>query len=158
MLVVGKLILSVSGKREPLLVPLAGPYTVCMNSSLYSQLTASQPVKEEPVWELVRVVIMRDNGARPLNFKIPTPSDDNTFVGRIRFNRADGGEYWRPAHFELRENVGNAPAHLRVPLFDPYLVQWLGGWQIFAGWEISVEGGVTHEHRQLWAISRDICN
>ena len=81
-------------------------YTVCMNSSYRSQLTASQPVNQEPVWELVRVVIMRDNGARSLNFKVPAPNKDNTFVGRIRFNRADGCEYWPPAHFELRQNLG----------------------------------------------------
>lgn len=127
-----------------------------MNSNFHAQLLAGEPQKEEPTWELVRVVVMRDYGVRPSNFKVPTPTEDNTYVGRIRFCRADGAQFWRPAHFELRQNVGNAPAHLRPPLFDPYLVQWLGSWQIFAGWEIFSRGEVTCECRQLWAISREL--
>jgi hypothetical protein len=127
-----------------------------MNSVYPAQLATSQSDREEPTWELVRVVVMRDEGVRPPNFRMPVPTDDNTYIGRIRFNRADGCEYWRPAHFELRENAGNTPAQLRQPLFDPYLVQWLGQWQIFAGWEIHSSRDVTHESRQLWAISRSL--
>lgn len=99
---------------------------------------------------------MRDDGMRPPNFKTPAPVAGNTFVGRCRFVRADGGQFWRPAHFELRQDVCNAPASLRPPLFDPYLVYWTGQWQIFAGWEIEVRDGGTFENRQLWAISRDL--
>lgn len=127
-----------------------------MYSIKHSTPSIGPQVNLEPQWELVRVVVMRDEGARPPNFKVPMPADDNLFVGRIRYKRADGGEYWRLAHFELRQNVGNSPAHLRQPLFDPYLVQWLGQWQIFAGWEIHSRAGVTYESRQLWAISREL--
>jgi len=127
-----------------------------MFSILHSTPPIGPALGEEPAWELVRVVVMRDDGLRPPNFKEVAPTDDNSYVGRCRFNRADGGPYWRPAHFELRQNVGNSPAELLPPLFDPYLVKWLGSWQIFAGWVIVAKDGVTHEHRQLWAISRDL--
>jgi hypothetical protein len=127
---------------------------------MYGKLHSTPPigpeVQHEPQWELVRVVVMRDEGVRPANFKIPTPGDDNTYIGRCRFVRADGGKYWRPAHFELRQDVGNTPASLRPPLFDPYLVNWVGAWQIFAGWGIHTKGNKTFELRQLWAISRDL--
>lgn len=125
---------------------------------MYSKIHSTPPigpeVEDEPKWELVRVVVMRDEGLRPENFKVPEATDDNTFIGRCRFVRAEGGRYWRPAHFELRQDVGNTPASLRSPLFDPYLVKWVGPWQIFAGWEIYCQGDKTFEHRQLWAISR----
>lgn len=125
---------------------------------MYSKMHSTPPIgpegKVEPQWELVRVVVMRDEGVRPENFKVPVPTDDNSYVGRCRFVRADGGPYWRPAHLELRQNVGNTPASLRPPLFDPYLVNWIGAWQIFAGWEIQSQGARTLELRQLWAISR----
>jgi len=126
-----------------------------MNSIMHSTPPLNTE-QEEPKWELVRVVVMRDNGLRPVNFKVPVPTDDNTYIGRIRFFRADGSQFWRPAHFELRQDVGNTPASLRAPLFDPYLVSWFGSWQIFAGWEIAATRQETHEHRQLWAISRDL--
>jgi len=126
-----------------------------MNSTLHSTPALSQP-EQEPKWELVRVVVMRDNGLRPVNFKVPVPTDDNTYIGRCRFVRADGSQFWRPAHFELRQDTSITPASLRPPLFDPYLVSWVGSWQIFAGWEIASNSQETHEHRQLWAITRDL--
>lgn len=129
-------------------------YTVRMYSNFHAQLTAGQKIAEEPIWELVRVVVMRDRGLRPSNSKVPVPTNENTYVGRIRFHRADGTPHWRPAHFELREDAANSPAHLVRPLFDPYLVDWVGAWQIFSGWEIDSLSGVTYETRQLWAISR----
>jgi len=49
------------------------------------------------------------------------------------------GNSFASVHFELRQNLANSQAHLRPPLFDPYLVQWLGPWQLFAGWEIFTE-------------------
>lgn len=97
----------------------------------------------------------RSEYARKTSKKV-APNDYNTYVGRCRYQRADGSPYWRPAHFELPEDVGNLPAHLLPPLFNPYLVKWLGSWQIFAGWVIASKGDVTHEHRQLWAIARDL--
>lgn len=127
-----------------------------MYSKMHSTPDVGPEVKQEPQWELVHVVVMRDEGVRPANFKVPQPGEGNTYIGRCRFVRADGGQYWRPAHFELRQDVANTPASLRPPLFDPYLVNWVGAWQIFAGWEIHSKGGTTFELRQLWAISRDL--
>lgn len=127
-----------------------------MYSKKHSAPHIGTEVELEPRWELVRVVVMRDEGVRPENFKIPVPTDHNSYVGRCRFVRADGGKYWRPAHLELRQDVGNTPASLRPPLFDPYLVKWIGPWQIFAGWEIHNQSDVTLELRQLWAISRSV--
>jgi len=68
-------------------------YTVCMHSKIHSTPTIGPDVREEPAWELVRVVVMRDDGLRPPNFKEVSPTDDNTYVGRCRYHRADGGPY-----------------------------------------------------------------
>lgn len=127
---------------------------------MYSEKSLKQPAAQPENWtdigELVRVVVMRIDGVRPKGGRMPVPTSENTFIGRCRFVRADGGPHWRPAHFDLRQDAYNAPASLCSPLFDPYLVEWRGAWQIFAGWEIAYIDGRTHERRQLWAITRDL--